>query len=109
VEVRHLGGAAAIGSPDHGALNRVEQPFIAFTFGLAADAEMMAAVEHHIELLLGKLGPWDSGMRYLNFAESAMDARKIFPAESYDRLREVKAAYDPTDMFQANHPLLRTG
>jgi hypothetical protein len=109
VEVRHLGGAAAVGSPDHGALNRVEQPFIAFTFGLTADAEMKAAVEHQVELLLGRLGPWDSGMRYLNFAESAMDARKIFPAESYDRLREVKAAYDPTDMFQANHPVLRTG
>jgi len=109
MEVRHLGGAAAVGSPDHGALNRVEQPFITFTFGLAADAEMKAAVEHHVELLLGKLGPWDSGMCYLNFAESAMDARKIFPAESYDRLRQVKAAYDPSDMFQANHPVLRTG
>jgi FAD/FMN-containing dehydrogenase len=109
VEVRHLGGAAAVGSPDHGALNRVEQPFIMFTFGLAADAAMKAAVEHHVELLVDKLGPWDSGMRYLNFAESAMDARRIFPAESYDRLRDVKAAYDPADMFQANHPVLRTG
>ena len=34
-EVRHLGGAAAIGSPDHGVLDSVDQPFIAFTFGLA--------------------------------------------------------------------------
>src|SRR5262245_20937435 len=109
VETRHLGGAAAVGSPDHGALNRVEHPFITFTFGLAADVEMKAAVEHHVELLLGELDQWDSGMRYLNFAESAMDARKIFPAESYDRLRQVKAEYDPADMFQANHPVLRTG
>ena len=69
---------------------------------------MKAAVEHHVEFLLGELDQWDSGMRHLNFAESAMDARKIFPAESYDRLREVKAAYDPADMFQANHPVLRT-
>jgi FAD/FMN-containing dehydrogenase len=109
VEVRHLGGAAALGSPDHGALNRVEHPFITFTFGLAADPEMKAAVEQHVELLLGTLGPWDSGMRYLNFAESALDARKIFPAESYDRLRQIKATYDPADTFQANHPVLRTG
>jgi hypothetical protein len=109
VEVRHLGGAAALGSPDHGALNRVEHPFITFTFGLATDPEMKAAAEHHVELLLGTLGPWDSGMRYLNFAESALDARKIFPAESYDRLRQIKATYDPADMFQANHPVLRTG
>jgi FAD/FMN-containing dehydrogenase len=108
LEVRHLGGAASVGSPDHGALNRVEHPFITFMFGLAADADMKAAVEHHVELLLGKLGPWDSGMRYLNFAESAVDARTIFPVESYDRLRQVKAAYDPEDMFQANHPVLRT-
>jgi len=103
VEVRHLGGAAGIGSPDHGVLDSIDQPFIAFTFGLALDAEMGAAVEHHVKLLLGKLGPWDSGRRYLNFAESRVDARSIFPEESYDRLCAVKAKYDPNGLFLANH------
>ena len=47
----------------------------------------------------------DSGRRYLNFTESAVDPRSIFPTESYDRLRRAKARYDPTGMFLANHPV----
>ena len=107
VEVRHLGGAAAIRSPDHGVLDAIDQPFVCFTFGLAPDADALAAVDRHVKVLLEALGPWDSGRRYLNFAESSMDPRSIFPVESYDRLERAKARYDPTDMFLANHSVSR--
>jgi FAD binding domain/Berberine and berberine like len=107
VEVRHLGGAAAVRSPEHGVLDAIDQPFVCFTFGIAPDAEAVAAVEHHASALLGALGPWDSGRRYLNFAESRVDARSIFPATSFERFRLVKARYDPSDVFQANHPISR--
>ena len=105
VEVRHLGGAAARRSPDHGVLDAIDEPFVCFTFGLAFDAPMLAAVDRHVHLLLDGLGPWDSGRRYLNFAESAMDPRSIYPAEGYDRLVRAKATYDPTGVFLANHPV----
>ena len=105
VEVRHLGGAAATRSPDHGVLDAIDQPFLAFTFGLAPDPESMAAVDGHVRRLLGALGPWDSGRRYLNFAESRMDPRSIFPTETYERFERVKARYDPTGMFRANHAI----
>jgi FAD/FMN-containing dehydrogenase len=104
-EMRHLGGAAAAGSPEHGVLDAIAQPFIFFTFGLALDAEMAAAVEHHVEAVLHTMAPWDSGRRYLNFAESRVDPRSIFPEATYDRLLEVKARYDPDGMFLANHSL----
>jgi FAD/FMN-containing dehydrogenase len=106
-EVRHLGGAAALRSPDHGVLDAIDQPFVCFTFGLAPDADTLAAVDRHVTVLLGALGPWDSGRRYLNFAESSMDPRSIFPVEGYGRLERAKARYDPTDMFLANHPVSR--
>ena len=106
VEVRHLGGAAAIRSADHGVLDAIDQPFVAFTFGLAPDAEAYAAVEHHVGLILGALSPWDSGRRYLNFTESRVDPRSIFPTHSFDRLKRAKATYDPTNLFAANHPIL---
>ena len=86
-------------------LDAIDQPFLAFTFGLAPDAESMAAVDGHVRRLLGALGPWDSGRRYLNFAESRMDPRSIFPTETYDRLERAKARYDPTGMFRANHAI----
>ena len=60
----------------------IDQPFILFTFGFAADAEMKAAVEHHVEHLIGRFAPWDSGRRYLNFVESRVDPRLLFPEGS---------------------------
>ena len=107
VEVRHLGGAAARRSPDHGLLDAIDQPFIAFTFGLAPDAGAVVAVEAAVGGVLGSLRPWDSGRRYLNFAESPVDPRTIYPAEGFDRLRAVKARYDPDNVFAANHDVTR--
>jgi hypothetical protein len=78
-----------------------------FTFGLAPDPDAHAAVDRRVAAVLGALGPWDSGRRYLNFAESAMDPRSIFPTESYDRLTRAKAHYDRTGIFVANHPIAR--
>jgi hypothetical protein len=108
VEVRHLGGALASGSPDHGVLDAIEQPFVLFTFGLALDADMLVAVQDHAKRVIASVGPWDSGRRYLNFAETRVDPRTIYPAASFDRLILAKERYDPTDMFRANHPLHRT-
>jgi len=108
VELRHLGGALRDGSPDQGCLGTIDQPFIMFTFGLAADPEMKAAVERQVEHLIAKLAPWDSGRRYLNFAESRVDPRTIFPEQSHDRLREIKARYDPRGIFVANHAVPST-
>ena len=103
LEVRHLGGAAAVRSPDHGVLDAIDQPFVLFTFGLTPDAAARAAVDRAVEQVLGSIAPWDSGRRYLNFAETKMDPRSIFPPESYDRLIAAKRRYDPTGMFVANH------
>jgi FAD/FMN-containing dehydrogenase len=105
VEARHLGGAAARRSADHGVLDAIDEPFVVFTFGLTPDPDVFAAVEHHARLLLESLRPWDSGRRYLNFAETRMDPGSIFPAEALQRLRAAKARYDPDDRFSVNHPV----
>jgi hypothetical protein len=104
VEVRHLGGAAAVSSPDHGLLDAIEQPFVLFTFGLTPDPDVHAAVDHHVRHLLDGVRPWDSGRRYLNFAESRMDPRSIYGAGT-DRLRGIRAAHDPGGLFLPNHPV----
>ena len=103
VEIRHLGGALARRSAAHGVLDAIDEPFLAFTFGLTPDEASHAAVERQVRAVFEALGPWDSGRRYLNFAESRMDPRSIFPPESFERLRAAKARYDPTGLFRANH------
>jgi hypothetical protein len=107
VEFRHLGGAAGRRAADHGVLDAIDQPFVTFTFGLAPNANAYEAVERHARLVLDALEQWDSGRKYLNFAETVTDPRSIFPAESFDRLVRAKHLYDPTDMFSANHPVSR--
>lgn len=105
VEVRHLGGALRSAPADHGCVPTIDQPFILFTFGFAADAEMKAAVERSVEHMLDRFSAWDSGRRYLNFVESRVDPRSLFPEASYERLRELRAKYDPRGMFVANHAI----
>jgi hypothetical protein len=105
VEVRHLGGALRTAPARHGCVPTIEQPFILFTFGLAATPETKSAVERCVKHMLHSLSTWDSGRRYLNFAESPVDARLLFPESSYLRLRELRARYDPHEMFVANHPI----
>ena len=85
-------------------LDAIDQPFVCFTFGL--DARMprrRPPSTARSSASSSALGPWDSGRRYLNFAESRMDPRSIFPAETFERLRRAKARYDPTGLFLANH------
>ncbi len=105
VEVRHLGGAMRAGSPEHGCLDRIEQPFVLFTFGVPPEPDATAAIEQSVETLLAGLAAWDSGRRYLNFAEYRVDPRSIFPEQSYDRLRRLKALHDPGELFAPNHPI----
>ena len=91
--------------PDHGVLDAIDQPFVCFSFGLTFDPAALEAVERQVRLLIEAVRPWDSGRRYLNFAESRIDPRSIYPVESYERLRQAKARYDPAGMFLANHPV----
>jgi hypothetical protein len=52
----------------------------------------------------GTLRPERSGS-YLNFEEDPADPASFFGAETYGRLRDVKDAFDPDELFLANHPI----
>ena len=53
--------------------------------------------------LAAALAPYDAGSRYSNFAEEPQDSGPLFTEVAYRRLRDVKAEYDPHNVFQANH------
>jgi hypothetical protein len=104
VELRHTGGALARSEPGHGALATLPGSFATFAVGLAADEAMAEAVTAQVELVSEALAPYEAGL-YSNFTEEQTDARDFFPAATYERLRVVKAEYDPDDLFRANHPI----
>jgi FAD/FMN-containing dehydrogenase len=104
VELRHLGGALAVGGPGHGALDRVEADYVMFAVGVPASPEVGAAVHAHLAAVGGALQPWDAGREYLNFAERPSSAWRVF-GTALARLMTVRAMYDPHGRFQANHPV----
>ena len=55
-------------------------------------AEHLAAAEQHT-----------TGGSFLNFLGDAARTQDAYTAADYRRLREVKAAYDPGNVFAANH------
>ncbi|MGZ4400333.1 MAG: FAD-binding oxidoreductase, partial [Gaiellaceae bacterium] len=46
-EARQLGGAVCTTSPENGALDCFDAPFLVFTFGIALNSEMAEAALHH--------------------------------------------------------------
>jgi hypothetical protein len=48
------------------------------------------------------LRPYRAG-HYPNFVEEPADARAFFDPQTWRRLGEVKATYDPGDLFRGNH------
>ena len=103
LEVRHLGGALARAGT--GALPSLRGRFAVFAVGMAPDAAAAAVVNDHCDALLAALAPWDSGSRYLNFAERSADPSAFFPPTTLARLRDVKARYDAGDVLRSNHPV----
>jgi hypothetical protein len=55
--------------------------------------------------LADAVGPYERGSQYLNFTERPTDPARFYPPAVYRRLREVKAAVDPGDVFRSNHPI----
>jgi FAD/FMN-containing dehydrogenase len=69
------------------------------------DPDMGMAVQRHLDVTTNALEPWDSGVKYANFIDVPTDMRLCYTPEAFDRLQDVKAHYDPDNLFRANHPI----
>ena len=105
VEVRHLGGALANASASSGALSSIDAGFVLYAVGAAMDAEMKAAVQAYAANVQDALAAWSAGRSYMNFAERRADPGDLFDAGTYERLRRVKAEYDPDEVIRGNHSI----
>jgi hypothetical protein len=105
VELRQLGGAVAEASPEHGAVGSIDAGFALFAVGMAADAEMTRLVEDRVAAVKTALAPWTAERGNFNFADSPKDGESFYPVDTYRGLQWVKAAYDPTELFRASHPI----
>ena len=104
VEVRHVGGALGRGGDGHGALDKLPGDFVYFGIGMASDETEAAATRESLHRVTDTLRPYRTGS-YLNFEEDPADPASFYGADTYRRLRAVKAAVDPDELFRANHTI----
>lgn len=73
--------------------------------GVVLDPDRMNRVRR--DELLTAMAPWSTGSSYLNFSgpEDAADVPRHYGAAGLDRLRAIKAAYDPDNLFKINFNL----
>jgi FAD/FMN-containing dehydrogenase len=105
VEIRHDGGAMSRSAPEHGALDVLPGNFLLFAVDVVPDPAALAPTKAALGAMEAAMSPWNAG-RYLNFSDAPDDISVAFPPETVTRLRELKAKYDPENLFHANHPVL---
>jgi hypothetical protein len=88
-----------------GAVNGIDAASALFAVGITPTLEAARATKAAVELVQHRLTQWSTGGCYANFAERRKTGAALFGARAYGRLTEVKAAYDPADIIQANHPV----
>jgi FAD/FMN-containing dehydrogenase len=104
VQLRHLGGALARADAGAGARATLPGQLSAFSLTVAPDDQAARAGAASLAAIRSAVAPWRVG-DYPNFVEEPADASAFFDAATWRRLREVKALYDPGQLFRANHPI----
>jgi hypothetical protein len=104
VELRHLGGALSRRPEVPNAVGHREAAFQLYTAGTS---ELVGQVRDYAELVVEQMAHWSTGATALNFIGSgevsAAAVRAAYSSEDYRRLVQVKRAYDPENIFRANH------
>ncbi len=102
VELRQLGGALGRQAPGAGARATLPGSLVLMALGVPQDEESEATVRRYLGSLDRAVDPYRVG-DYANFVMEPTDASRFFDPETWARLRQVKALYDPGDLFKGNH------
>jgi hypothetical protein len=97
-----MGGALAREAPGAGARATLPGEICAMALGVVPDEPSDATVRAALADFDAIVRPYAAG-EYPNFVETPADASRFFAPAVWQRLREVKARYDPTDLFAGNH------
>ncbi|MEV0632651.1 FAD-dependent oxidoreductase [Nonomuraea wenchangensis] len=105
VQIRHLGGALAEPGGGAGAGGAVAEPYLLGLVGLGlphtADATRAKQAE-----VVADLEPYVAGRKPYTLLSPGETAAESFSGGTLARLREIKRARDPHNVFRANYPVL---
>jgi FAD/FMN-containing dehydrogenase len=103
--VFHIGGALNEREEDDGAVGNRDARFITGFSGVWSPDDLRG--DEHIAWVReswGRIRPFSTGGNYVNFQLDEDDEARTAAAygANYERLRRVKAAYDPENLFRSN-------
>ena len=102
LQLRHMGGALARATPGAGARATLPGKISMFALGVVPDQAVHADVQVAVADVQAAVAPHRAG-HYPNFVEQPADASGFFDAATWERLRQIKALYDPQDVIRGNH------
>ncbi len=102
VQLRQLGGALGRPAPGAGARATLPGTLSMFALGVPMDEASALTTRAYLDSVERAVLPYRSG-DYPSFVEEPADASGFFDADTWARLRQVKALYDPGDLFKGNH------
>jgi FAD/FMN-containing dehydrogenase len=108
VQLRHLGGALHREEAGAGARATLPGTVSVLALGIVTDDESASAVAATIAAVRDAVAHHRIG-QYPNFVEEPADARSFFDGATWERLLQVKRAYDPAGLFRGNHRIPASG
>jgi FAD/FMN-containing dehydrogenase len=103
-QLRVLGGAMAQVSPDATAFAHRNRRIMATLAGVYMQPDEAPKHEEWVSRFAAALRDGEPAAAYVNFLgdEGEEGVRQAYPGSTWDRLRAVKAQYDPTNLFRLN-------
>jgi hypothetical protein len=103
IEIRHAGGAIARVPAGKNAYGNRDANHIFQMIAITPTPESVTNAQNHIRQIKQALQPNLTGGVYINFLvgdEKWEETKRAFATETYQRLSEVKAKYDPKNRFR---------
>jgi FAD binding domain len=102
-ELRHLGGALRRPAENAGALEKLDEEFVMLGLGMPMDPALREPISGALDRLADAMSPWSAESGYFNYAERPCDVEALLPADTCERLAQVKRSWDPNNLIVANH------
>ena len=103
LQIRHLGGALT--QPGTGAASVLAEPYALYLHGSAASPDLARTARSEQDRIVRALGTQVSGRKPFTSLAPGETAAAAFPQQTLTRLRELKLARDPHNVFRANYPV----
>lgn len=106
-ELRQMGGALARPAQVPDAIGVRGEGFAFFALGVLAPP-IAQLVPGQVDALMRSLEPHSGGRTFVNLhgvPRDRADRARPWPAATYERLRELKGAYDPAGLFRFGHAI----